>query len=103
MNLDQFNELCRREHEQDDGMVVHLHLKGESYAELLREILAAPGQLQVSDVPEGPVGFRLDTMVNPATGTPVLISRTPPFAPDTAEVRRWVSVPAVRPDVPQPP
>lgn len=109
MKTAEFDDLCRREHEQGGGVVVRLHLTLESYHELLAEVLSEPAEIMFLDpaAPAGkpssfPAGARLDTMTNPATHTPVSIS--PAIAKalftDTAEVTRWV--PARQPIPPEP-
>jgi len=88
----QFNELCHREHARDGGLVTHLHLTDESYAEMLAEILGSEVEFD-GPPPEGACGAKLDAMTNPATRTQVRILRAPAFAADTAEVVRQVTIP----------
>jgi hypothetical protein len=91
----EFNELCRREHVQDRGVVAKLFLTEESYAELLADVLSDDGPVLLG-VPSPGVacGASLDAMVNPATRTLVSIGRAviKGLFADTAEVARWVTV-----------
>ena len=88
MKTAEFNDLCNREHERDRSVVVKLYLTGESYTELLTEILAGPDVVWLNGAPpDGLAGARLDAMTNPATSTPVKVARTAPFVSGMAEVR----------------
>jgi len=86
MKTAEFDDLCRREHEQGGGVVVRLYLTEDSYAELRAEVAAG-------NPPEW-AALELDAMANPATHTPVSIGRgvTKALFTDTAEVTRWVPV-----------
>ena len=111
MKIAEFNELCHREFGSDGGVVTMVHLTPASRHELANEMLRespAAALLLFGDsssdarVAPIPAGATAGHMVNPASGTRVIVAGAEGDA-DAAEVMRYVAISGDAPALPLPP
>jgi hypothetical protein len=94
MKIAEFSELCHREFGNDGGVVTTVHLTPASRHELASEVLRrspAVTFLHAGDDGTVPAGAQVGHIVNPASGTRVIIAGADGDA-DTAEVMRCVAI-----------